>query len=146
MSRKPDPRSTVRRFLRWLGEAPRVGECCSPELHPLEAPSVRIRNLIEALRDPEALVLFLRGVFCLTEAALALGMSEQAVLGLVERGELRGLRVGGDRKWVFACRRVIELMKRAQAADKQEVGIGVRAAEAWFRAHGYQGFGCDEQP
>ena len=143
MSRKPDPRSTVRRFLRWLGEAPRVGECCSPELHPLEAPSVRIRNLIEALRDPEALALFLRGVFCLTEAALALGMSEQALLGLVERGEIRSLQVCGERKWLFSCRRVIE---RAQAADKQEVGIGVRTAEAWFKAHGYQGFGCDEQP
>ena len=36
MSRKRDPRSTVRRFLRWFGEAPRDGECCSLELHPLE--------------------------------------------------------------------------------------------------------------
>jgi hypothetical protein len=143
MSRKPDPRSTVRRFLRWFGEAPRAGECCRLELHPLEAPSVRIRNLIEELHDSEALGFFLRGVFCLIEAALALGMSEQAVLGLVERGEIRGLQVGGERKWLFSCRRVIE---RAQAVDKQEVGIGVRAAEPWFKAHGYQGFGCDEQP
>jgi hypothetical protein len=127
---------------RWLAAVPEDGERDVLELHHA-APPARILRLAEALHDHEALRFFLGSVFCLTEAALALGMSEQAVLGLVERGELRGIRVGGERGWLFSCRRVIELMKRAQAADMQ--GAGLRMAEEWFKRNGSQGFMSDER-
>jgi hypothetical protein len=110
-------------------------ECSVLELHPLDAPSAKILRLVEALHDAEALGLFLENVFCLSETALALGMPEKAVLGLVERGGLRALRVGGNRRWLFPVRRITDLVL---AADQERDRQGLRAAERFFKDLGYR--------
>jgi hypothetical protein len=129
---KTDPRKTVKSFRRWLDERPEDGGCSKLELHPLEPASARIRNLVEALHDVQALRFFLANTLSLTEAALALRMREEAVLDLMARGEIRGLYVGGERKWLFSAKRVTDLALAA---------AGLRAADQWFKDNAYRGFG-----
>jgi hypothetical protein len=51
---------------------------------------------------------------------------ESAVLEFMARGELRGLVVGGKRRWLFSSRRVVELAR----AERQ-----LPTAEEWFTAN-----------